>query len=103
MVKHTQKIRGLLLKNCLSLFDHFVGLALKGLIAKLTPVIFVKEDNKLQICFYTIVFTSFNQPSLDMKALKTSTLLLIQLPKKFQTVCSVASVSRMNSDKIAYY
>ena len=30
IVKHTQTIR-LLLKNCFSAFDHFVGLALKGL------------------------------------------------------------------------
>ena len=32
MVKHTQTIRWLLPTNFLSLFDHFVGLALKGLI-----------------------------------------------------------------------
>ena len=32
MVKHTQTIRRLLPTNCLSVFDHFVGLALKGLI-----------------------------------------------------------------------
>ena len=32
MVKHTQTIRRLLLTNCLSVFDHFVELALKGLI-----------------------------------------------------------------------
>ena len=31
MVKHTQAIRQLLSTNCLSLFDHFVTLALKGL------------------------------------------------------------------------
>ena len=31
MVKHTQAIRPLLLKNCLSVFGHFVGLELKGL------------------------------------------------------------------------
>ena len=31
MVEHTQPIRWLLLRNCLSVFDHFVGLALKGL------------------------------------------------------------------------
>ena len=31
MVKHAQTIRWLLLMNCLSVFDHFVGLALKGL------------------------------------------------------------------------
>ena len=31
MVKHTQTICRLLQANCLSVFDHFVGLALKGL------------------------------------------------------------------------
>ena len=31
MVKHTQAIRRLLPMNYLSVFDHFVGLALKGL------------------------------------------------------------------------
>ena len=31
MVKHTKTIRRLLPKNCLRVFDHFVGLALKGL------------------------------------------------------------------------
>ena len=31
MVKHTQTIRRLFPKNCLSVFDHFVGLAHKGL------------------------------------------------------------------------
>ena len=30
MVKHTQRIRRLLPTNCLSVFDHFVGLMLKG-------------------------------------------------------------------------
>ena len=32
MVKHTQTIRRLLVDNCLSVFDHFVGLACEGLI-----------------------------------------------------------------------
>ena len=31
MVKHTQAICPLQSTNCLSVFDHFVGLALKGL------------------------------------------------------------------------
>ena len=35
MVKHTQTIRRLLATNCLSLFDNFVSLALKGLIKEL--------------------------------------------------------------------
>ena len=33
MVKHTQTICRLLPTNCLSVFDHFVGLTLKGLIS----------------------------------------------------------------------
>ena len=32
MVKHTQTIRRLFQTNCLSVFDHFVGLTVKGLI-----------------------------------------------------------------------
>ena len=35
MVKHTQTIRRLLPSNCLSVFDYFLGLALKGLILPL--------------------------------------------------------------------
>ena len=31
MVKHTQTIRWQIPTNCLSVFDHFVGLAIKGL------------------------------------------------------------------------
>ena len=34
MIKGTQTIRRLLPTNCLSMFDHFVGLLLKGLINK---------------------------------------------------------------------
>ena len=33
MVKHTQTIRRLLPTNCLSVLDHFVGLALKSLLS----------------------------------------------------------------------
>ena len=45
MVKHTQTIRRLLLTNCLSVFDHFIGLALKGLrdIAKYTLKLVAKN------------------------------------------------------------
>ena len=31
MIKHTQILRQLLPTNCLNVFDHFMGLALKGL------------------------------------------------------------------------
>ena len=34
MVKHTQKIRRLFPTDCLSVFDHFVELAVKELIKK---------------------------------------------------------------------
>ena len=44
MVKHTETIRRPLPKNCLSVFDHFVGLALKGLKAKLAT----REKRRLE-------------------------------------------------------
>ena len=37
MFKHTQTIRRLLSTNCLSVFDHFVGLVFKGLKFKRMP------------------------------------------------------------------
>ena len=47
MVKHTQAIRRLLPTNCLIVFDHFVGLALKGL--KPTKL-FELYENLFEIC-----------------------------------------------------
>ena len=38
MVKHTQVIRWLLSNNCLSVSDHFVGFALKGLMKNTADV-----------------------------------------------------------------
>ena len=61
MVKQTQKICQLLPMNCLSLFDHFVALALKGL----SPLLFIitlenfleKLSQELQInCFMLITW-----------------------------------------------
>ena len=37
VVKHTKTVRWLLSRNCVSVFDHFVGLALKGLTRKQGP------------------------------------------------------------------
>ena len=37
MVKRTQTIRWLLPTNCLCVFDHFVGLALKDVLRDCTP------------------------------------------------------------------
>ena len=47
MVKHTQTIRRLLATNCLSVFDHFVWLALKGL--KSTNVTFSLDISNVKI------------------------------------------------------
>ena len=44
MVKHTQAIRQLLLTNCLSMFDHFVGLVREGLISSSKNAIKKKKD-----------------------------------------------------------
>ena len=46
MTKHTQTNRRLLLTNCLSVPDHFVGLAVKGLKVTTTEVTIV-QLNKL--------------------------------------------------------
>ena len=45
MVKHTQTIRRLLPRNCLSVFDHFVGLALKGLRKNTFPESYRKSND----------------------------------------------------------
>ena len=49
MVKHAQTIRRLLLTNYFSVFDHFVGLAFKGLILFQPNVAFHIETSHL-IC-----------------------------------------------------
>ena len=49
MVKHTQTIRRLLQANRLSVFDHFVGLALKRLSFVPTIPFRVNLDQKVQI------------------------------------------------------
>ena len=48
MVKHTQTIRRLLPMNCLSVFDHFVGLVLKGLMLTTRATLMYKDvvENK---------------------------------------------------------
>ena len=49
MVKHTQTIRRQQPTNCLSVFDHFVGLVLKGLkisCKTLTFIYFENGDNR---------------------------------------------------------
>ena len=51
MVKHTQTIHRLLPKNCLSVFDHFVGLVLKGLIINGNEVTIRKQ---IRSCDFTL-------------------------------------------------
>ena len=55
MVKHTQTIRWLLPTNCLSGFDHFLGLALKGLgstskFVEVNETIFVGNGENAKSC-----------------------------------------------------
>ena len=52
MVKHTQIIRRVLPTNCLSVFDCFVGLALKGLNSMQQQDIFSKELAIFQMVRY---------------------------------------------------
>ena len=51
MVKHTQRIRRLLPTNCLSVFDHFVGLALKELTKRVAEI---KREPLLYIYIYIV-------------------------------------------------
>ena len=52
MVKHIQIIRRQLLTNCLRVFDHFVGLALKGLI-KFSSL--DEEISELHLCNVCVI------------------------------------------------
>ena len=64
MVKHTQTIRRKLPTNCLSVFDHFVGLALKGLRkdTKLSKVRLSMGDVKWSSFFSKVVELSLFFP-----------------------------------------
>ena len=55
MAKHTQTIRRLLLTNCLRVFDHFVGLALKGF------NIFASSARLFNVCCINPFMTEANQ------------------------------------------
>ena len=59
MVKHTQTIRLLLSTNFLSVFDHFVGLALKGLIAPETEWKGLNYKSRVKVDFYTYARISY--------------------------------------------
>ena len=52
MVKHTQTIRRQEPTNCLSVFDNFVGLALKGLTCTLVAS-FRYNNTTIQYIFFT--------------------------------------------------
>ena len=62
MVKHTQTIRRLLPTNCLSVFDHFMGLALKGLRIKALKIDYIvkKSYNSIFSKHTRTVKDSFN-------------------------------------------
>ena len=67
MVKHTQTIRRLLQTNYLNVFDHSVGLALKGLNTPLRPrsqvfIINFEHDicYNVQYINHLLLFTTFN-------------------------------------------
>ena len=47
MVKHTQNIHRQLSTNCLSVFDHFVGLTIKGL--RITLILAIHVALQLKI------------------------------------------------------
>ena len=56
MIKYTQTIRRHLPTNCLSVFDHFVELALKGAISVLRQLL--ATESPLKMMKNTFYFTS---------------------------------------------
>ena len=71
MVKHTQTIRRKLTTNCLSVFDHFVGLAVKGLnesveCLQVTQPQILPKKNEIVFKYFFITFSNnfFSRPAL---------------------------------------
>ena len=59
MAKHTQTICRLLKANCLSVFDHFVGLSLKGLKCSASKILCKHISAR---CFFKLSFKNFKNP-----------------------------------------
>ena len=57
MVRHTQQFVGNLPTNCLNVFDHFAGLALKGL--RLLSGIYIGIYHNWNVLSYLIAFNLF--------------------------------------------
>ena len=62
MVKHAQTIRRQKAINCLSVFDHFVGLALKGLI-----VVSLLQMSSFSALSFALHFLRLKPPSKNLK------------------------------------
>ena len=58
MVKHTQTIYRLLQTSCLSVFDHFVGLAIKGLSMSKNVFRHYPVPSELKKCIAGIIHSS---------------------------------------------
>ena len=77
MVKHSQTIRRQMPTNCLSVFDHFVGLALKRLFKKEASPLLVSifiDNNKL---LFTIDNSKFYLRLYDSKLYSKITFLMV--------------------------
>ena len=61
MVKHTQTVRRQHLTNCLSVFDHFVALALKELKVAPSFLEIVKDFPVLSMFFSNLVISFFSE------------------------------------------
>ena len=66
MVKYTQTIRRQKPTNCLSAFDHFVGLALKGLMV----IYRFAEEKKNWIKIYSSIYHPFPTEEKSMEGLR---------------------------------
>ena len=87
MVKHTQTIRRLLPTNCLNVFDHVVGLALKGIIRFYFRE-FRKYNNDVDIGIKS--GRGLNPPNVSLKEiLKTEEGFMISFYRSSHWRCSV--------------
>ena len=63
MVKHTETIRRQQPTNCLSVFDHFVGLALDGLKQEIDCITSLSKNFCYTINIYNWRFILINNPT----------------------------------------
>ena len=79
MVKHTQTIRWLKPTNCLNVFDHFMGLALKGLLKKEKEKTMNGDQLQKLSQFCSLLFKFKEKRSVHMTSSRKTDVVLVTL------------------------